>query len=147
MIWIIGLFISYVYESNNSWVEPLIGYHIADTAVTTICHLLVSFTKLRYYVTSIHLEIAFIFFSFQQVFPFIISVHISLSCWHLFSADIIPLPCKPLLCLYPVSKVQVVLLLFHYTQNRMLCAIAHHSTSRPTAQSKASLETFEYSFC
>ena len=70
MIWIIGLFVSYAYESNNSWVEPLIGYHIADTAITTIFHLLVSFTKLRYYMTSIDLEMAFISFFFSAIFSF-----------------------------------------------------------------------------
>lgn len=70
MIWNIGLFVSYAYESNNSLVEPLIGYHITDTAVTTICHLLASFTKLRYYMTSIDLEMAFIFFFFSARFSF-----------------------------------------------------------------------------
>jgi hypothetical protein len=143
MILIIGLFISYAYESNNSWVKPLIGYHIADTVVKTICHLLVSFTTLRYYMTSIDFEMDFIFFCFSARLPF-----------YYFSEEkfvmLTPVQCLyyPVitqypLCLYPVSEVQVVLLLFHYTQNRMLCTIAQHSISRLTASSKASLETFE----
>jgi len=106
----------------------------------------VSFVHEALVLYEVDLDVAFIFFFFQKDFPFIISVYISLSCWHLFSVYIIRLPCKLLLCLYPVSKVQTVVLLFHHTQNEMLCAITHHSISRLTAQSRASLENSEYNF-
>jgi hypothetical protein len=103
MILIFGQFVSYPYENNNIWVESLIGYRIADTAITTICHLLVSFTKLWYYMASVDFEIDFIFFLFSARFSF-----------YYFSAEKFVM-LAPVQCLYyPVNKQYPALFISYF---------------------------------